>query len=367
VNTEMFAMAAAAVYAPEDAEFTLWADCATVVSGFAQLERVADDHKNYYAGIWRIVRAALKDNGCRMMVKKVKAHRLVADVPEAEMFWWKGNEAADKWAKLGAEDRNEAWGNLVDKILTGNLRKARAVVTWLAEGVWPDGRALGKCKGRCARADFDLKPRPKVHEWSWCLKGWRCTKCGAKRHIKGGGATACTEKFDTCGISADHRHLRKAVGPDGIPIIFCARCGGARTGRTGGLTKSCALMCGGSASKERLKRLSEGRHPYKYYRHLIQVLGPVGDGWAARERPPWIPSEELLGGHTQGSAQDGVDSMVLGQLLSDRDQAALLALLRLEDDLHAFGAGEGVAGLDPCVEVEVDDPFGFNGGDFDSP
>ena len=64
----------------------------------------------------------------------VKAHRLAADVPEAEMFWWKGNEAADKWAKLGAEDRNEAWGDLVDKILTGNLRKARAVVSWLGEG-----------------------------------------------------------------------------------------------------------------------------------------------------------------------------------------------------------------------------------------
>ena len=68
------------------------------------------------------------------------------------MFWWQGNESADKWAKLGADDRNEAWGDLVDKILTGNLHKARAVVTWLGEGAWPDGRALGKCMGRCARS-----------------------------------------------------------------------------------------------------------------------------------------------------------------------------------------------------------------------
>jgi hypothetical protein len=59
--------------------------------------------------------------------------------------------------------------------------------------------------------------------------------------------------------------------------------------------------------------------------------------------------------------------MVLGQPLSDPDQAALLALLRLEDELHAFGAGEEVAGLVPCEECEVDDPFGFDGGDFDSP
>lgn len=53
VNTEMYAMAAAAVYAPDQADFTLWADCQSVVSGFAQLETVADDHKNFYAGIWR--------------------------------------------------------------------------------------------------------------------------------------------------------------------------------------------------------------------------------------------------------------------------------------------------------------------------
>ena len=151
-------------------------------SGFAQLEVIADDHKNFYAGIWRIVRAALRDNGCNMSVKKVKAHRLVADVPEDEMFWWQGNESADKWAKLGADDRNEAWGDLVNKILTGNLHKARAVVTWLGGGVWPDGRALGKCMGRCARADLDLRPRPKAHEWSWYAKG-----CG---HVVGRGGLA---------------------------------------------------------------------------------------------------------------------------------------------------------------------------------
>ncbi len=56
--------------------------------------------------------------------------------------------------------------------------------------------------------------------------------------------------------------------------------------------------------------------------------------------------------------------MVPGQELSSRDQADFLALLRYEDELDAFGAvgGAGVVGLD--VEVEVDDPFGLDGGDF---
>ena len=74
VNTEMYGMAAAAVYAPEEGELTLWVDCQAVVSGLAKLETIADDHKNYYAGIWRIVRAALDENLCRFTVKKIKAH-----------------------------------------------------------------------------------------------------------------------------------------------------------------------------------------------------------------------------------------------------------------------------------------------------
>ena len=68
----------------------------------------------------------------------------------------------------------------------------------------------------------------------------------------------CKEVFDMSGINEHHRHLRKAVGPDGVPIVFCAMCGGARTGRTGGLVKSCVFMCGGAAAKDRLKRLSAG-------------------------------------------------------------------------------------------------------------
>ncbi len=55
---------------------------------------------------------------------------------------WLGNEAA----KVGLLDRNDAWGNAVDKLLTSILRKAREVICWLAKGVRLDGRLLGKIK-----------------------------------------------------------------------------------------------------------------------------------------------------------------------------------------------------------------------------
>ncbi len=50
------------------------------------------------------------------------------DVAADEMRLWLGNEAADKWAKLGALDRNEEWANLAERILTSNLWKAREVI-----------------------------------------------------------------------------------------------------------------------------------------------------------------------------------------------------------------------------------------------
>ena len=127
---------------------------------------MADDHKTFYAGIWRIVRSALEDNGCTMYVKKVKAHRAVEDVAADDMRLWTSNEAADKWAKLGSLDRNEEWADLAERILTGNLWKARAVVSWLGKLEWLDGRALGKVKSVVMRAEVNRQPRARAHRWS---------------------------------------------------------------------------------------------------------------------------------------------------------------------------------------------------------
>ena len=176
-------------------------------------------------------------------------------------------------------------------------------------------------------------------------------------------------KFDISGINVNHRHLRKAAGPDGVPIVYCAKCGGARTGRTGGLVKSCVIMCGGNAAKDRLKRLSEGKHPYKTNKDPIQLLGPLGGDWASRERPP----PAILGVSVGCSADITVDPdlggpcMVLGQELTARAQAELLALLRLNEEaleLHLAGDLVGFAGL--SGDADEEDLFGFDGSSFDS-
>ncbi len=55
-------------------------DCQAVVSGFAKSETIAEDHKNLYAGTLRIVRRVIEENGCRITVRKIKAHRLEEDI-----------------------------------------------------------------------------------------------------------------------------------------------------------------------------------------------------------------------------------------------------------------------------------------------
>jgi hypothetical protein len=126
-------------------------------------------------------------------------------------------------------------------------------------------------------------------------------------------------------------------------------------------------MCGSNAAKERLKRLKEGRHPYRAYAYFIDLVGPVGDGWAARECPPVPPGGcGIVGEKQDGPLCEGI-SMVLGQVVSEREHADLLTLLRYEEALEAFTEDTGMdAGrVDSGLEFEVEDPFNHAGLDFD--
>ncbi len=90
-----------------------------------------------------------------MSVRKIKACRGKADVAEEDLKGWLDKEAADEWATIGALGRNEAWENASDNLLTSDLRKAREIICWLAKGVWPGGRLLGKNKKQVRVADGD--------------------------------------------------------------------------------------------------------------------------------------------------------------------------------------------------------------------
>ncbi len=79
---------------------------------------------------------------------------------------WLGNEAADVLAKTGAVDIAEAWDMLLTKHLTSDLRKARELVRWLAQGVLPDGRLLREIHSQVFKADVDRAVLPDKHMFS---------------------------------------------------------------------------------------------------------------------------------------------------------------------------------------------------------
>jgi hypothetical protein len=127
-------------------------------------------------------------------------------------------------------------------------------------------------------------------------------------------------------------------------------------------------MCGSNAAKERLKRLKEGRHPYRAYTYLIDLVGPVCEGWAARECPSGPPHGcgRPVGGKQDGPLCEDI-SMILRQVVSEQEHADLLTLLRYEEALEAFTEDGMDVGLGDLGHVsEVEDPFHHSGRDFDA-
>ncbi len=118
-----------------------------------------------------------------------------------------------------------------------------------------------------------------------------------------------------------------------MPIAFFVRCGGARTGQPGGLSKSCLLTRDG-ASKDRLKRLSKGLHPYRAYPYHIRVLGPVAS-WASLEAG-MIEGDGQVGAPGEGSLAGAQDvAQVLGQ-------ATVPQALHLSQALETYDDENGV-------------------------
>ena len=116
-----------------------------------------------------------------------------------------------------------------------------------------------------------------------------------------------------------------------------------------GLVKSCEVMCASAvAAKDRRKRLSEGKHPYKEYTYDLVVLGRVGDTWEGRENLLDAGGEVAVVG-LEGSA----DPCGLPPVL-DRCQAE--EHIRYLAEEEALGEHLG----------EDEDPIGFGSG-FDAP
>jgi hypothetical protein len=136
-----------------------------VISGFAQRLWLADDDRALHAGTWRLINQAMDRSPLVAVdVFKTKAHRSVEQVLPEELKDFLGNEAVDLLAKQAATDRTSIeLMKLVEAELSGQLAKARRVVQWLADQVWPDSKASGKAPGPQVRRSAQLPRRMYGH------------------------------------------------------------------------------------------------------------------------------------------------------------------------------------------------------------
>jgi hypothetical protein len=79
-RAEVLSLPVAAAKAPEGDAMDLWVDCQAVGSGFQNLIAIADDHNNFHAGSWRVIRMAIEENVYAVM--KIKARRVCQDPPQ---------------------------------------------------------------------------------------------------------------------------------------------------------------------------------------------------------------------------------------------------------------------------------------------
>ena len=120
-------------------------------------------------------------------MSKVKAHRNQADVAEADLYDWQGNEFADQWSKLGSTDRHEKDADAAAELLTLNLRKSRRVVMWLANQEWPDAKDLGQIDRGHRPEEVRRSVRRNGHTWTWQDPKWQCSTCGRLAKFKHNG------------------------------------------------------------------------------------------------------------------------------------------------------------------------------------
>ena len=85
VCVEMAAMLVALHFVRHFMDVETVSDCNTVVLGHQKILELADNYKCVHAGVWRLIRDVSLEKCLDVTVSKVKAHRNLASVAEADM------------------------------------------------------------------------------------------------------------------------------------------------------------------------------------------------------------------------------------------------------------------------------------------
>ncbi len=247
----------------------VFGDCENVVRQATARPKVRVAPGKKYSGVMRDVLKYPQRLAHQEQFRKVKAHvNIDALENEEDKRHARGNAWADELAKEAARSQ-PAPTPAEQGILDVDIADARSIVKYAAEALrkWPplDRKASGE--KRQAGRRKEPRKEEEAHDWQFLDGAWRCTRClrcaiGATGN-PGGSRGKCTaigtdEKAKEAQMQG---HSVAIVESDGLPVIFCARCGAWTARRKRGTAKPCRGWPTG-AGKQALFNINRGKHPW---------------------------------------------------------------------------------------------------------
>ncbi len=361
-------------------------DYQALLDGVSAGEKLTTASKKANAAGWRGIWRAT--DGERPNVVKVKAHQTFAEASRSEepgaIMEWRGNRAADHFAKQGARQHYRGGGDAAFKHFEDEYERLAEVCKWIGTALaqWPRAsagkRACARRRGEQAAATKRARRRAAAegngHRLVRDRDGWKCLTCGRGAIAEKGARKLVSSRCDghtgsrvgQQGSSPSAHTLWAAeadpsqVGKTGtLPpdIVWCSKCGGYSSTKLYKLGTVCSGVLQ-RAAQDRLGWINRGRHPVN--KHLLSppvrltdaVIAALGEGAAARK----AAFNALLRGEPRQD-HDGRASHPHGgpRQVGDRDIRCSLSQEQLtpfydnpthDDDLDVFGHGGGLSSDD---------------------
>jgi hypothetical protein len=357
-----------------------------LLDGTSAGEKITTASKKANAAGWRGIWRAT--DGERPNIAKVKAHQTFAEASRSEepeaITEWRGNRAADHFAKQGARQHYRGGGDSAFKHYEGEYERLAEVCKWIGTALaqWPRAgaakRACAKKRSEQAAATKRARRRAAAegngHRLVRDRDGWKCLTCGRGAIAEKGARKLVSSRCDghtgsrvgQQGSSPSAHTLWAAeadpsqVGKTGtLPpdIVWCSKCGGYSSTKLYKLGTVCSGVLQ-RAAQDRLGWINRGRHPVN--KHLLSppvrltdaVIAALGEGAAARKaafnallrgdprQDHDSRAEHPHGGSRQGGVSDGRHDLSQEQSAPPYDDPTH------DDDLDVFGHGGGLSSDD---------------------
>ncbi len=298
---------------------TYVSDCRYIVDTVRDdIPRERERSRDANADIWREVRRLRNDRDEPFTIVKVKAHRTRSRAEheaqeETDLLDWRGNQAADEYAKALARDAVQADGR--DKEMDYESSITQQIIIRVAKGAgaaferWPQTHKGSGLIGADLVEDGHQIPPEERHLLRRAHDGGvECIVC--RRTARGDAGKRLLEK-EACAGEIGHRIHSTHVIRETNGVTWCVRCGCFTSRWPRALLAECRGRPNSVAQKNVLRRLQNGLPPTtaEYLHVVAQHEGCPGGAYAHaaetswRESPAAAPTFSSTA--TSGLASDG--------------------------------------------------------------